>query len=66
MRRDNVDIAAAEQQIRDLEEALRRDESALDSLNAELTEQHGQDYPDVRTLECLTPGFQCKLVSTCY
>lgn len=42
MRRDNTDIAAAEQQIRELEDALRRDESALDSLNAELTEQHGK------------------------
>ncbi|GAQ77667.1 intraflagellar transport particle protein 74/72 [Klebsormidium nitens] len=42
MRRDNTDIAAAEQQIRELEDALRRDESALDSLNAELTEQHDE------------------------
>jgi uncharacterized coiled-coil protein SlyX len=42
MRRDNTDIAGAEQQIRELEDVLRRDENALDSLNAELTEQHGE------------------------
>lgn len=55
MRRDNTDIAGAEQQIRELEDVLRRDENALDSLNAELTEQHGEagGCTRSRTTACL-------------